>query len=138
MQMLMLKMTQLQKLGKDILLLIIRLWIANIFIRAGVLKLLSWDTTLSLFETEYHLPFLPTNVAAIMGTTSELIGGTLVLLGFLTPLGALILLGITATIELFIYPGTTDHYHWIMLLAVLIFFGAGRFSLDKLIIKWRF
>ena len=133
--MLLQKIAPLQKWAKDILLLVIRLWIANIFIRSGLLKLAPWDATISLFENEYHLPILPPAIAAIMATIAEITGGSLVLLGLLTPIGAFILFGITLTIELFVYPGTTDHYHWMMLLAVLIIFGAGRFSADNFIFK---
>lgn len=116
--------------GRDILLLSIRLWIANIFLRSGLLKLQSWDSTLSLFQEEYALPILPPQFAAIMGTGAEIIGGLLVLFGFLTPLGAFILFGVTSVIELFVYPGTNDHYHWLFLCAVLIMFGGGKWSLS--------
>ena len=44
--MLLQKIAPLQKWAKDILLLVIRLWIANIFIRSGLLKLAPWDLSL--------------------------------------------------------------------------------------------
>ncbi len=116
--------------GQDIVLLGIRLWIANIFLRSGILKLQSWDSTISLFQEEYALPFLPPQLAAFMGTGAEILGGALVLLGFFTPLGAFILFGVTSVIELFVYPGTNDHYHWLLLLAVLIFFGSGKWGVS--------
>lgn len=117
--------------GQDIILLIIRLWIANIFLRSGLLKLQSWDSTLSLFQDEYALPFLPPQIAAFMGTGAEILGGALVLIGLFTPLGAFILFGVTATIELFVYPGTNDHYHWLLLLGVLIVFGGGKLGASR-------
>lgn len=129
------KITPLQKWGQDILLLIIRLWIANIFLKAGILKILSWEATISLFQDDYALPFLPPNIAAILGTLAEVTGGVFVLLGLFTPFGALILFGVTATIEIFVYPGTSDHYHWLFLCAILIFFGGGRLSVDNYIFK---
>ena len=48
---------------RDFVLLFIRLWIAKIFIVSGFLKLESWDSTISLFETEYMLPILHPNIA---------------------------------------------------------------------------
>ncbi len=119
--------------GQDLMLLIIRLWIANIFLRSGLLKLQSWDSTLSLFQDEYALPFLPPQIAAFMGTGAEILGGALVLIGLFTPLGAFILFGVTATIELFVYPGTNDHYHWLLLLGVLIVFGGGKWGVSRLL-----
>lgn len=117
--------------GQDLMLLIIRLWIANIFLRSGLLKLQSWDSTLSLFQDEYALPILPPQIAAYMGTGAEILGGALVLIGLFTPLGAFILFGVTATIELFVYPGTNDHYHWLLLLGVLIMFGGGKWGASR-------
>lgn len=117
--------------GQDIILLIIRLWIANIFLRSGLLKLFSWDATISLFQDEYALPILPPQIAAYMGTGAEILGGSLVLIGLFTPLGAFILFGVTATIELFVYPGTNDHYHWLLLLGVLIMFGGGKWGVSR-------
>ena len=34
----------------------IRLWVANVFWKSGLTKLQSWDTTVALFESEYHVP----------------------------------------------------------------------------------
>ena len=125
----------LQKWAQDILLLIIRLWIANIFLRSGLLKIMSWDATISLFQDEYALPFLPPSIAAILGTMAEIGAGAFILIGLLTPLAAIALLGVTLVIELLVYPGTNDHYHWMLLLGVLIFFGGGRLSADNFIFK---
>jgi hypothetical protein len=33
-------------------------------------------------------------------------------------------------IEIFIYPGTTDHYHWLLLLGILITHGCGKIGTD--------
>lgn len=117
--------------GQDVILLIIRFWIANIFLRSGLLKLQSWDSTLSLFQEEYALPYLAPQFAAIMGTGAEILGGALVLLGLFTPFGAFVLFGVTLVIELFVYPGTNDHYHWLLLLGVLIVFGGGKWGASR-------
>ena len=52
--------------------LLFRLWIANIFWKAGMTKLANWDSTLYLFEYEYAVPFLPTELAAFLGTGVEI------------------------------------------------------------------
>lgn len=125
----------LQKWAQDILLLFIRLWIANIFLRSGLLKIMSWEATISLFQDEYALPIIPPNIAAIMGTMAEIGAGAFILIGLITPFAAIILLGVTLVIELLVYPGTNDHYHWMMLLAVLMLFGGGKISADNFLFK---
>jgi putative oxidoreductase len=52
--------------------LAMRLYVAKVFIVSGWLKLSRWDSTLALFENEYHVPLLPPHVAAVMGTMAEL------------------------------------------------------------------
>lgn len=125
----------LQNWAQDILLLFIRLWIANIFLRSGLLKIMSWEATISLFQDEYALPIIPPNIAAIMGTMAEIGAGAFILIGLITPFAAIILLGVTLVIELLVYPGTNDHYHWMMLLAVLMLFGGGKISADNFLFK---
>lgn len=36
----------------------IRLWVANVFWKAGLTKISNWDSTVSLFENEYDVPLL--------------------------------------------------------------------------------
>ena len=76
-----------------------RLYLAKVFLLAGLTKLSSWDNTLMLFTEEYHVPLLPPAIAAVLGTGAELVLPVLLLLGFLTPLAGLglgLLLGLTA------------------------------------------
>ena len=120
-----------QKWLQDLILLFIRIWIANVFLRSGLLKIFSWDSTLYLFANEYNVPLLPSELAAILGTTTEICAGVAVLIGFGTRIAAIALLCLTAVIEIFVYPGTQEHYYWMILLSILISFGAGRFSLFK-------
>ncbi|MEY2840524.1 MAG: hypothetical protein RJB60_2823, partial [Pseudomonadota bacterium] len=53
-------------------LLAARLFLLSVFFRAGLSKLQDWDSTLFLFQEEYHVPLLPPALAAIMGTAGEL------------------------------------------------------------------
>ena len=48
-------------------LLAARLHVAQVFFLSGLTKLRDWDTTLALFADEYHVPLLPTALAAAMG-----------------------------------------------------------------------
>ena len=59
----------------------IRLYLANVFWQSGVNKFQSWDSTLFLFEYEYHVPLLSPNVAAYLGTGAELFFPVLLAVG---------------------------------------------------------
>ncbi len=122
--------------AQSIVLLALRLWVAKIFLTAALLKLTSWEATLDLFANDYPVPLLPPNIAAVLGTGVELIAGSMLVIGFLTPLAALGLFCLTLVIELFVYPGTNDHYNWLLMLGVLMVFGGGKLSLDKLFSKF--
>jgi putative oxidoreductase len=55
-------------------------------------------------------------------------------LGLLTRFAALVLLGMTAIIEIFVYPQAwPTHIQWAAMLLVLLCRGAGTFSLDHLL-----
>ena len=123
--------------------LLIRLWIANIFWKAGTVKLASWDATLYLFEYEYQVPFLPPEIAAYLGTAVELTMPVLLALGLATRFSALVLF-VFNIIAVVSYPtlneiGIKDHQYWGLLLLVPLFHGAGRLSLDYFVAKffWR-
>jgi putative oxidoreductase len=123
--------------------LLIRLWVANVFWKAGTAKLASWDSTLYLFEYEYEVPLLPTELAAYLGTGVELSMPVLLALGLATRFSALVLF-VFNIIAVVSYPslneiGIKDHQYWGLLLMVPLFHGAGRLSLDYLVKKfvWR-
>lgn len=118
-----------------------RIWVAKIFFMSGLLKIQSWDQTLTLFELEYKVPFLTPQIAAVMGTCAELILPILLALGLGGRLTIFIffMLNIIAVIS---YPslwepqgaaGLDQHISWGLLLALLMFHGSGRLSLDHLI-----
>ncbi|MCK5819976.1 MAG: DoxX family protein [Psychromonas sp.] len=124
---------------KPILLLFTRFWIANVFLKAGYLKLTSWDSTLYLFEHEYGVPFIPWEFAAYLGTAAELILPPFLILGLLTrPMAVLVfIVNILAVVS---YPvlwsgGYYDHKLWGLMLLINIVWGAGRLSVDHIIQK---
>lgn len=117
--------------------LVIRVFVASVFFKAGLTKIVSWETTLALFENEYAVPLLPPPVAALLGTGVELAFPVLLVLGLGTRLAALVLFvfNIVAVIS---YPeigevGLKDHQMWGLLLLVTLLHGPGTLSIDHLI-----
>jgi len=125
-------------LTEDVLALVTRFGVAAIFFQSGRTKVDGFlhitDGTYSLFETEYHVPLLPPAVAAHVATYSEHLFSILLVLGLFTRLSALAFLGMTAVIEIFVYPDAwPTHLSWAGLLLFLIARGGGTFSLDRLL-----
>jgi len=114
----------------------LRFAVATVFWNSAMAKLANWDTTLSLFSDEYQLPLLPPEIAAYAATTVELTTPVLLVLGLLTRPAAFVLLGMTAVIEIFVYPQSwPTHIQWAAMLLVLLCRGAGVLSIDHLL--WR-
>lgn len=121
-------------------LLAVRLFLLDVFFRAGLSKLLDWDSTLFLFQEEYRVPLLPPELAAVMGTAGELGLSSLLALGLLTRPAAvgLFLVNLMAVIS---YPdltaaGLKDHQLWGVLCMVLALFGPGALSADGFLWRW--
>jgi putative oxidoreductase len=118
----------------DILALIARAATFSVFWRSGTQKLSDWSATLALFRDEYHTPLLPPDVAAYTAASLEIGCSSLILVGLMTRVSTLLLLGMTATIQLFIYPEAwPTHIQWLAFMAVLVLRGPGRLSLDALV-----
>jgi putative oxidoreductase len=125
-----------ERIPGDLIAIIARLGIATTFLRSGLLKLDGWSSgnTLTLFTYEYKLPVIPPEIAAYMATAAELSMPVLILAGFLTRFAALVLLGMTLAIEIFVYPNAFDtHGVWAVSLLYLMKYGAGVLSLDNCI-----
>ena len=114
----------------------LRFAVATVFWNSAMSKLANWETTLSLFTEEYNVPLLPPELAAYMATSIELTAPVLLVFGFLTRPTAVVLLGMVAVIEVFVYPlAWPTHLQWAAMLLVLLCRGAGTLSLDHLL--WR-
>lgn len=111
-----------------------RLYVAEAFFSSGLTKLRDWDITLSLFMDEYKVPFLPHDVAAVMGTGGELVLPVLLTLGLGARFAALGLsvMNVVAVISLAeIAPAALQqHQFWGALLVGVAIFGPGRLALD--------
>jgi putative oxidoreductase len=112
---------------------------ATVFWRSGQTKVEGFhltDTAFYLFREEYKVPLLPPDVAAYLATTAEHVFPVLLVLGLASRLSALALLGMTAVIQLFVYPsGWPEHLLWPTALLTITARGPGVVSLDHLI--WR-
>ncbi|MCX7080489.1 MAG: DoxX family protein [Pseudomonas sp.] len=94
------------------------------------------DSTVPLFQSEYHVPLLSPELAAHMAAFAEHFFPILILLGFATRLSALALLGMTLTIQTFVYPDAyPTHGTWAAILLYLMARGPGVLSIDNLIAK---
>jgi putative oxidoreductase len=111
-----------------------RLSVAHVFWASAQTKLASWQVTEQLFAYEYQLPLLDPALAARLATATELTGSILVAVGLFSRLGALMLLGVTATIQIFVFPQSwPDHALWASLLLLVLARGGGRISADHLL-----
>ena len=125
-------------IGHDLLALASRGSIAAIFFLSGRTKVEGWlsitDSSFELFRTEYRLPWSPPELAAHLATYAEHLFPLLLVLGLLTRLSALALLGMTLTIQLFVYPDAwPTHLSWATLLLYLVGRGGGACALDRLL-----
>ncbi len=113
-----------------------RFSLAAIFWQSGQTKVTAdWrlsDAAIELFRTEYKLPWIPPEWAASMAAIAEHLFPVLLVLGLLTRLSALSLLGLTAVIQIFVYPQAwPTHLSWATLMLYLLLHGAGNLSLDR-------
>lgn len=109
----------------------LRLAVATVFWNSAMTKLANLDTAIALFTDEYKLPLLSPWLAAYSAVTVELVTPILLVLGLGTRAAALILLGMTSVIEIFVYPEAwPTHIQWAAMLLVLLCRGPGTLSID--------
>lgn len=118
--------------------LVDRIAIAAIFFRSGRTKVEGFlnltEGAYALFREEYKVPLVPPEIAAHLAAYAEHLFPFLLVLGLCTRLSALALLGMTAVIQIFVYPDAWPiHLSWAGLLLYLIARGAGPVSLDRII-----
>ena len=137
-----------QHIPLSLVALLARFSIASVFWKSGETKIqgfaldivnreftVGWprlsDSAISLFKEEYRLPFIAPEIAAPMAAFAEHFFPLLILLGLATRLSALALLGMTLTIQLFVYPDAyPTHGTWAAVLLYLMMQGPGKLSLD--------
>ena len=118
-------------------LLAARLTVAQAFFLSGLTKLRDWDTTLALFADEYHVPLLPPELAAVMGTAGELVLPVLLVAGLGGRFAAagLSVVNVVAVLSLAeIAPAALQqHVFWGCLLLAVMLWGPGRWSADAVL-----
>ncbi len=143
----------LERIPQSLIAFIARFAIAAVFWKSGQTKIeglaidlidgtfqLGWprlaDSTIPLFTSEYHVPLLSPEIAAHMAAFAEHFFPVLILVGFATRFSALALLGMTLTIQLFVYPDAyPTHGTWAAVLLYLMATGPGKLSIDHLIAR---
>lgn len=143
----------LEKIPHSLIAFIARFSIAAVFWKSGQTKVeglaidlidgtfqFGWpglaDSTIALFKSEYHVPLLSPDVAAHLAAFAEHFFPVLILVGFATRFSALALLGMTLTIQLFVYPDAyPTHGTWAAVLLYLMTTGPGKLSIDHLIAR---
>lgn len=136
--------------GEGVALLVARLALASVFWRSGRTKVVEGtllqvsDTTRYLFATEYARVPLPPDLGATLATYAEFFLPLLLLVGLGSRFAAAGLLGMTASIQLFVYPDAWPvHLVWTGLALVLVSRGGGVLSLDALLtarkglVRWK-
>ena len=126
----------LERVPHSALALPLRIAVATVFWNSAMTKLADWNAALQLFREDYRLPLLAPEFAAYLVVSIELTTPILLVLGLATRPVALVLLGMTTVIEVFVYPQAwPTHIQWAAMLLVLLCRGAGKFSLDYLLYR---
>ena len=121
---------------EDLLALAARFGIGAIFWLSGRTKvegaLQVTDGAVALFRDEFKLPLIPPELAAHLAAYAEHLFPLLLFAGLFTRLSALALLGMTAVIQIFVYPDAwPTHLSWAAALLYLAGRGGGTLSLDR-------
>ena len=111
--------------------LLMRLWLAKIFIGSALVKFADWHTALQLSAHEHPLAFLSTVAEAYLGVSVELVAGTCLALGACTRLAAIALLCLSLSMQ--IYQPFDNQLYRMALFAWYAVSGPGLLSLDHLL-----
>lgn len=138
---------------ESLILFVARFSIAAVFWRSGQTKIEGFsldliamkvelglprlaESTGFLFEYEYDLPFIPPMIAAVLATVAEHLLPILILSGLFTRLAGFGIAMMTLVIQLFVYPDAyPTHATWLAIALLLMYRGAGVFSLDHWLAK---
>ncbi len=116
-----------------------RIFPAAVFWRSGQTKVEDFHVTenaIDLFRDEYALPLIDPALAAKIAAFSEHFFPVLLVIGLASRFAALVLLIMTAVIEIFVYPDAwPEHGIWATCFLVVIARGPGVFSLDHFLAR---
>ncbi len=121
--------------------LMVRLYLARVFVISAYAKVIAWDQTVYLYTTQYHEPLLPPILLAWLSSIIEFTMPILMLLGLGGRVPACILF-VFNLLAAFTFPNmqssgnymdVQDHLYWALLILMLMLHGNGRIALDRLI-----
>ncbi|MBS0159769.1 MAG: DoxX family protein [Nitrospira sp.] len=115
----------------------VRLYLANIFWKGGMVKLSSWMSTVMLFTMVYDVPVLSPEMAAYLSTAVELGGSFLLAIGLAGRWAALSLFGLNIVAALsygqLSEAALQEAFYWGILFLYFALHGPGRLSIDALL-----
>jgi putative oxidoreductase len=126
---------------QSLALLAARLYVAQVFFMSGLTKLRDWSSTLALFNDFYQVPLLPPALAAYLGTAGELVLPVLLVLGLAGRFAGagLFVVNLMAVLSLMAEDLTpaalAQHTLWGVLALAIALWGAGRWSLDRVLTR---
>lgn len=127
------------RIPQDAIALAARVFAAAIFWQSGQTKLEGWrvsDSAIELFREEYRLPLIDPVLAAHLAALGEHLFPLLLVFGLASRFAALALLGMTAVIQVFVYPDAwPTHGIWAVALLVVVARGPGRLSADHILAR---
>lgn len=121
--------TTLEKWIAPLWFLAMRLWLAQVFLKSGLVSISDWKRNVQLFKYEFKVPVIHPEIAAFFSTSVELVCPILLILGLGTRVGALGILVTSLVIEL-TYDHNLNHFLWIALSTTLLLKGGGTLSAD--------
>lgn len=114
-----------------------RLYLAHIFWKGGMVKLSSWISTVMLFTMVYDVPLLSPEHAAYLATAIELGGSFLLAIGLAGRWAALSLFGLNIVASLtygqLSEAALQEAFYWGILFLYLVLHGPGLISVDALL-----
>lgn len=114
----------------------VRLYLAHIFWKGGMVKLSSWMSTVMLFTMVYDVPLLPPEMAAYVTTAVELGGSCLLAVGLAGRWAALALFGLNIVASISYgqvsEAARQEAFYVGVLFLYFVLNGSGRLSADSL------
>ena len=115
----------------------VRLYLAHIFWKGGMVKISSWMSTVMLFTMVYDVPILPPDLAAYLATAVELGGSFLLAIGLAGRWAALSLFGLNIVASIsysqLSEAALQEAFYWGILFLYFVLHGPGLLSVDALL-----